>query len=89
MDPRFASPWTAKLIGKHWKVLSARSAEVCKIGCTRDEEAHLLAASPEMLHCLEMVRDADDDCARDNKPRIPIIARYRIDQAIKKARGQK
>ena len=44
-------------------------------------------AYPELLAALEMVRDADDDCRRDNLPTIPPMARAKIDAAITKAKG--
>jgi hypothetical protein len=51
--------------------------------------AYLIAAAPDLLHALTMVRDADDDCARDGLPRIPSAARFVIDSAIAKAAGGK
>ena len=39
----------------------------------------------ELLEALIMVRDADEDCKRDQLPTIPISARARIDRAIAKA----
>lgn len=53
-----------------------------------DEEfanARLIAAAPDLLEALIMVRDADEDCKRDGLPTIPIIARATIDRAIEKA----
>jgi len=38
-----------------------------------------------LLAALEMVRDADNDCARDFLPTIPKAARSAIDAAIAKA----
>lgn len=49
--------------------------------------ARLIAAAPELLEALEMVRDADNDCIADGLPTIPEIARRKIDAAIAKARG--
>lgn len=49
--------------------------------------ALLVAAAPDLLEALEMVRDADDDCGRDGLARIPAPARKRIDAAIAKATG--
>lgn len=45
-------------------------------------------AAPDLLEALEMVRDADDDCAADGLPTIPTAARAKIDAAIAKAKGQ-
>lgn len=54
---------------------------------TLQANARLIAAAPEMLEALEMVRDADDDCKRDGLPTIPLAARAKIDAAIEKATG--
>lgn len=35
-----------------------------------------------LIDALEMIRDADDDCARDGLPTIPAPARAKIDAAI-------
>jgi hypothetical protein len=50
--------------------------------------SHLIAAAPELLYALTMVRDADDDCARDGLAQIPSVARSVIDSAIAKAEGK-
>lgn len=50
--------------------------------------ANLIAAAPLMLHALEMMRDADEDCDRDSLPRIPAMARATIDAAIAEAKGK-
>lgn len=47
----------------------------------------LIAAAPDLLEALEMVRDADDDCVRDGLPRIPNLPRAGIDAAIALATG--
>lgn len=47
--------------------------------------AQLIAAAPELLEALIMVRDADDDCRKDGLPTIPAPARSKIDAAIAKA----
>jgi len=47
----------------------------------------LIAAAPELLAALEMVRDADNDCRLDGLPTIPPCARAKIDAAIGKASG--
>ena len=47
----------------------------------------LIAAAPELLEALVMVRDADEDCKRDGLPTIPPAARAKIDAAIAKAEG--
>lgn len=48
----------------------------------------LIAAAPDLLEALEMVRDADEDCKSDGLPTIPDIARAKIDRAIAKAKGE-
>ena len=54
----------------------------------RDANARLIAAAPALLEALEMVRDADDDCHRDDLPWLPPAARSAIDAAIAAARGE-
>lgn len=54
-----------------------------------DVNADLIAAAPEMLEALEMIRDADNDCKKDGLKTIPRIARQKIDAAIDKTKGQK
>ncbi len=49
---------------------------------------HLICAAPDLLEALIMMRDADDDCARDGLARIPAAARAKIDAAIAKAEGK-
>ena len=51
------------------------------------ENIPLIAAAPELLEVVIMMRDADDDCASDNLPRIPAAARAAIDAVIAKATG--
>jgi hypothetical protein len=55
---------------------------------TREANARLIAAAPELLEALVMVRDADDDCRADGLPTIPPMARAKIDRVIAKAEGQ-
>ncbi len=50
-------------------------------------DACLIAAAPDLLAALVMVRDADDDAGRDGLPRIPSLARASIDAAIARATG--
>lgn len=45
-------------------------------------------AQADLLYALEMVRDADNDCHKDDLNTIPPIARAKIDAAIANARGQ-
>jgi hypothetical protein len=51
------------------------------------ENIPLIAAAPELLNVVIMIRDADDDCSHDNLPRIPTTARAAIDAVIAKATG--
>lgn len=59
---------------------------------TRDEmlaNAHLIAAAPDLLDVLEMIRDADEDCRRDGLPQMNPMARRRLDAVLAKATGGK
>lgn len=47
-----------------------------------EHDARLVAAAPDLLHALEMVRDANKD-----EPHIPPIALATIEAAIAKATG--
>ncbi|WP_440966105.1 hypothetical protein ACL58G_07745 [Massilia sp. GER05] len=51
------------------------------------ENIPLIAAAPELLDVVIMMRDADDDCGLDGLPRIPCSARAAIDAAIARATG--
>lgn len=53
-----------------------------------EKNVPLIAAAPELLETLTMIRDADDDCRRDGLPVIPESARARIDAVIAKAEGR-
>jgi hypothetical protein len=50
-------------------------------------DACLIAAAPDLLAALVMVRDADNDAVSDGLPRIPNLARASIDAAIARATG--
>lgn len=50
--------------------------------------ARLIAAAPELLEALTMVRDADDNHKLDGLPIIPLAARAKIGAAIAKATGE-
>lgn len=52
-----------------------------------EKNGPVIAAAPELLDVVLMIRDADDDCASDNLPRIPAAARAAIDAVIAKATG--
>lgn len=53
------------------------------------EDWPLIAAAPDLLAALQMVRDADEDCRKENDPHvIPDAARAKIDAAIAKAEGR-
>lgn len=63
-------------------------AEVPGFDANRLADARLIAAAPDLLDALTMVRDADNDCRRDGLPTIPHPARAKIDAAINKATGE-
>lgn len=50
-----------------------------------EANARLIAAAPDLLHALQMVRDADNDAGHDGLPRIPAAARATIDAALASA----
>ncbi|HAM74185.1 MAG TPA: hypothetical protein DCQ09_00785 [Alcanivorax sp.] len=69
-------------------------SDVCGLTCNtwsgerhnvQAANARLIAAAPELLEALVMVRDADDDSGKDGFRRIPGAARSKIDRAIAKA----
>jgi hypothetical protein len=81
----------ARIDADKWKSLAR--VVVLMEGATHNSadgeaNARLIAAAPDLLEALRMVRDADDDCGRDGLQRIPSPARSRIDAAIAKAVGQ-
>lgn len=50
---------------------------------------NLIAAAPDLLHVLEVIRDADRDCELDGLPRnLPPAIRAMADAAIQKAMGK-
>jgi hypothetical protein len=55
---------------------------------TKDNAAFIAQACtafPQLLHALEMIRDADDDCRRDSRPCMPLAARATVDAALASA----
>ncbi len=63
-------------------------AELRAGGPIFDANGYLMAAAPDLLEALYMVRDADNDCHKDGLPTIPPAARRFIDTAIAKAEGR-
>lgn len=51
-------------------------------------DSYLIAAAPDLLEALVMVRDADNDCRRDGLPTMPSSARAFIDAAIARVEGK-
>lgn len=86
-------PWSLRVTGAHWNNPKLQNIEInygtdgeCICDTVYEiEDAHLIAAAPELLEALIMVRDADNDCVKDGLPTIPAPARSRIDRAIAKA----
>lgn len=52
-----------------------------------EADARLIAAAPDLLEALRVMRDADEDCKRDGLRTLPAQARAMIDAAIAKAEG--
>ena len=88
-------PWETR-VGAADQVFAAGGSRICTVMPKHDEphraydedvaNAHLIAAAPDLLEALRMIRDADDDAIRDGEPRtIPAVARAAIDAAIAKA----
>lgn len=76
---------------QYWQVTDGADAICCNQFCyTGDAEvnARLIAAAPDLLEALVMVRDADNDCHSDGLDTIPPMARAKIDAAIARAEGR-
>ena len=81
-------PWWIDHIEWHVMAGEDTTRDICGVPYDWPEDranARLIAAAPELLEALEMVRDADDDCKRDGLATIPGPARAKIDAAIAKA----
>ena len=65
--------------GRDWRAMEDGEQEA---------NARLIAAAPDLLAAVTMIRDADDDCRHDGLPTIPGPARAVIDAAIAKAEGR-
>lgn len=82
-------PWAVGL-REDQTIFTENLLRVATVECPRKEwkaNARLIAAAPDLLEALEMVRDADNDRAADKMETIPDVARAKIDRAIAKARG--
>ena len=79
MSGHTPGPWTIrKIFNRHWEILNSAGYW---IGRARGEEnAHLIAAAPDLLAALIDVRDN----ARDDSPEMWA----RVDAAIAKATGE-
>lgn len=83
-------PWMVdrQYPGELWIAEAGRNYQICMVTgagfvTERDEaDARLIAAAPDLLHALEMVRDANR-----SDPHIPDYALRTIDAAIAKAGG--
>lgn len=85
----FKGPWRVAQTGTGCvKVVADYGMSICHFSYSpthRESHARLIAAAPDLLEALVMVRDADDDSGKDGLPRIPGAARSKIDRAIAKA----
>ena len=72
---------------KPWLLATVENGQPGDCLETEKATAHLIAAAPDLLAVLTIVRDADNDCRSDGLPTIPDIVRARIDAAIAKAEG--
>ena len=90
------SPWGAHEVFAEHQLVNGRIEAVAWDNCVAsaglnhdnyEANARLIAAAPDMLEALTMVRDADDDCWRDGLPVIPGNSRAKIDVVIAKATG--
>jgi hypothetical protein len=99
MSATSPSPWTVELPrserSRLRRILDAEGNDIAQSflsnGFARDmsiANAHLIAAAPDLLEALTMVRDADEDLMRDGVPGMPWPARRKIDAAIAKAEGR-
>lgn len=87
-----ALQWQA-VVGSGGRVSIVDREEFHKIATVHkhDEQAEfaqLIAAAPDLLEALIMVRDADEDCRKDGLRRINTMARAKIDRAIAAAKGK-
>ena len=98
MSSHTPGPWFQ--VGAWVEIESDDVADICTCHTEDFGQAHLgrsaeemmanaclIAAAPDLLEALEMVRDADNDRAADGMETIPDIARAKIDRAIAKAKG--
>ena len=97
-DPAQTGPWEAGVDkekdnfvdGYDWLICDRngyRVAEVTNYYGRAELHAKLIAAAPDLLDALIMVRDADNDAKSDGFPGIPYAARSKIDAAIARAIG--
>ena len=92
-DERFFSVFTKHQLDND-QINSVTSDDfVVSAGLNHDNfeaNARLIAAAPDLLQALTMIRDADNDVIRDGlfHHRIPMMARHAIDAAIAKATGE-
>lgn len=75
--------WQVAEVGRYSSFVDGQLVE--QGAGVRKANLALLLAAKELLEALIMVRDADNDCAKDGLPTIPAPARSKIDCAIAKA----
>lgn len=88
MSKHTPGPWNIRQCGSGWAIDFNEDQEQVVDYVYEEADAHLIAAAPNLLECLEMiVAEADSYTARTGKPVYNWLDGSRA--AIAKARGEK